>query len=134
MTESNRPTLSRFKCSAMLLAAMAVVLAAPLAAPTANAQLNQDNYRWCTEAIHILDLEDWAYWDLVKDCCLKAGGVWDDKQHSCNEDKMDTRTLPGNIELPPDLVNAPVVTQSPPRPIRVPSDIATAQAVSQAPA
>jgi hypothetical protein len=66
-------------------------------------------------------------------CQEKAGGVWDDKQDACNEptDKMDTRTLPGNIQLPPDLVNAPGVTKAPPRPIRVPSDIATVSTVSQ---
>jgi len=72
----------------------------------------------------------------VKDCCIKAGGVWDDKQHACNEpsDKTDTRTLPGNIQRPADLVNAPGVTKAPSQPIQVPSDIATAQAVSQSPA
>jgi hypothetical protein len=137
MSGLTRPKLTLFKYSAMLLAAVVVVVAALLAAPTANAKINQNNYRWCTEGIkNTPDLEAWQYWDLVKDCCIKAGGVWDDKQHACNEptDKTDTRTLPGNIELPPDLVNAPGVTKAPPRPIQVPSDIATVSAESQAPA
>jgi hypothetical protein len=132
MTEPARPKMNRVKYAAMLLGTAAIVAVPSVGlAAVASAQFNEQNYKWCQEGIkNTPELEDWMFWDMKKDCCLKAGGVWDPKQRECKEDKMDTRTLPGNSQIPSDIATAPV-TNDPPRPIQVPSDIATVSTVSQ---
>jgi hypothetical protein len=130
--------LNRFKYAAMLLGAMAVA-GTPLAYPaiaTAERVLDVEQYDACTSAIHVVDLPDFAYWDLMEDCCDKAGGTWNKEIRDCQAppgDSKGSRQLPGTVHIPSDIGIEPV-TKAPPRPIRVPSDIATASTVSQAPA
>jgi hypothetical protein len=72
--------------------------------------------------------------DALEACCWASGGYYHDGRcwsPPAESASRGQRPLPGNIQLPSDIVE-PGVTKAPLRPIRVPTDTATA--VSQAPA
>ena len=94
-----------------------------------------EDYKNCMDSLDPVNTPNEVWAVLIKDCCIKSGGVWQEKTLKCVAppgDSQGSRQLPGGIQIPPDIGSAPV-TQSPPRPISVPPDIATAPMVTQAP-
>jgi hypothetical protein len=141
--ESTRPKLNRLKYAAMLLGALAVA-ATPLANPaiaTAQRVWDIEYFDTCRDAWlaeyqkGTITFQD--FHDGVRGCCNLSDGVWNAAEQECQAppgDSQGSRQLPGNAQIPSDIVTAPALTPAPARPIRVPSDIATVTAVSQAPA
>ena len=135
--ESARSKLSRFKYTALLLAAVAAA-AFPPAGLTAVASAEKvwdiETYDYGMERARaayqrgkatLQELTEYA-----KGCCEYNDGVWNAATQDCQAPPGDTkgsRQLPGNIRIPSDIATAPVVTKAP-RPIQVPGDIAVAPA------
>ena len=142
MIDSTRPRLNRFKYTAMLAGALAVV-AAPLAYPavaSAERVWDIEYFDTCRDAWLAeyqkgkITFQD--FHEGVRGCCKLSDGVWNAAEQECQAPPGDTqgsRQLPGNVHIPSDIATAPQVTKAAPRPIQVASDIATAQAVAQAP-
>jgi len=139
--EPTRSKLSRFKYSAMLLAAVAAAAFPPVgltAVASAEKVWDIETYDYCMEQSRAhyqrgeITLQELT--EAAKTCCEYNDGVWNAATQDCQAppgDATGSRQLPGNIRIPSDIATAPVVTK-PPRPIQVPSDIAAAPAVSQA--
>jgi hypothetical protein len=134
-TVNTRYTLLRRLVASACLAGAAAFGSTALSA-TAYASQDLEDYKQCVAEHGTDDVS-------AETCCILHNGQWVkskfDNFHYCsltNELQQATPTEGRQpiVQLPPDLVNAPVVTKEPPRPIHVPSDIATVSTVSQAPA
>jgi hypothetical protein len=113
----------------MCVGAVAVALgtSALLYPPTASAKLpwNEQKYVECVQ-LNLADDKDLSRFDeLSKACCEDYSGTWDAKKLKCEpppaKPQDGQRSFPGTVMIPPDLRNAPAVTEEPPRPVEVPS-------------